>query len=73
MTGSVAGHVVYSNRTAELASPAGTRIDVTAGRLIHTTASEQTPFVLLDVKQTFTLANRNLVSLSVNASSYFRH
>ncbi|WP_334238612.1 patatin-like phospholipase family protein, partial [Terriglobus sp. ADX1] len=31
MTGSVAGHVVYSNRTAELASPAGTRIDVTAG------------------------------------------
>ncbi|WP_263381399.1 patatin-like phospholipase family protein [Granulicella arctica] len=73
MTESLAGHILYSNRTAELASPKGTRFDLTVGRLFQTTASEHAPFVLLKAKQTFTLAHLNLLSLSVDANSYFRH
>ena len=72
MMESVAAHVSYNDRTAELAAPEGRKLDLTVGHLLQTTASQQAPFVELKARQTFTMARQNLLSLSVNADSYFR-
>ena len=70
---SLAGHIVYSDRTAELASPEGTRVELTAGRLFQAPSIQGAPFLIFGAKQTFTLAHQNLLSLSGDASTYFRH
>jgi NTE family protein len=69
----VAVHTVYSNRTAAIASPKGSQIDLTVGHIIHATDSRDAPFLKVNAKQSFTLAQKNLISLSIDADSYFRN
>lgn len=71
-TQSLAGHLVYSNRTAELASPEGTRLDLTAVRLFQRTGVHGTSFLLLETKQTSTLSRRNLLSFFCGHEYLFR-
>ena len=73
MTESAAAHLVYSTRTADIASPSGTRVDLTVGHLFSTTASSDAPFLRLDARQSFTFAQKNLLSLSTEANTYFRN
>lgn len=63
----------YSNRTAEIASPQGSEIDLTAGHIIHATDSRDAPFLLFNAKQSFTFEQKNLLSLSADANTYFRN
>ena len=72
MTESVAGHLLFSDRTAEIASPRGTRFELTAGKLLQTTQSEQAPFLRAELSQTWTLAGRNLLNTVASADTYFR-
>ena len=72
-TQTVAGHLVFSNRTAELASPAGSRVDLTAGYLLHTVDSNQAPFMDLKARQSFRLTSDDLLIVTANADTYFRH
>jgi len=69
---SIAGHLVFTNRTAEVASPSGTQVDLTAGYLLHSVASNETPFLDLKVRQSLKLTNSDLVILSANGDTYFR-
>jgi NTE family protein len=69
----VAVHTVYSNRTAEIASPRGSQIDLTVGHIIHATDSPDAPFLMVNAKQSFTFGQKNLLSLSADANSYFRN
>lgn len=71
-TQSVAGHLVFTNRTAEIASPTGSKVDLTAGYLLHTVDSNEAPFMNLKARQSFRLANNDLVIISANADTYFR-
>ena len=70
---SVAGHLAFSNRTAEVASPTGSRFDITAGYLLHSVASVETPFMNLRARQAFHLDKRDSLTLTASADSYFRH
>ena len=71
-TQSVAAHVTYSNRTAEIAAPHGTRVDLSIGRLLQTTDSPDSNFLLVSMSQTYTLSRNNLLSFAGEASTYFR-
>jgi NTE family protein len=66
-------HTVYSNRTAEIASPRGSQIDLTVGHIIHATDSLDAPFLMVNAKHSFTFGQKNLLSLSADANTYFRH
>ena len=66
-------HFTFNDQTSEIASPKGIRIDVTVGELFHTAGSENSPLATLQARKTWTLGTTNLVSLSTEADSYFRH
>ena len=68
---SVAGHLVFSNRTAEVASPTGSRIDLTAGYLLHSVDSDKAPFLSAKARQAFHL-NSDTVTLTASTDTYFR-
>ncbi len=70
---SVAGHLAFSNRTAEVASLTGSRFDVSAGYLLHSVASAEAPFMNLRARQAFHLDKTNLFTVTASADSYFRH
>jgi NTE family protein len=70
---SAAVHLLYSNRTAEIASPTGSQVDLTVGHLLHPAGSSQAPFLTLKTRQSFTFATRNLFVVSANADTYFRN
>ena len=69
---SLAGHLVFSDRTAEIASPTGSKVDITAGYLLHSVDSQKAPFLNLKARQSFRLANNDLLAISANADTYFR-
>ena len=69
----VAVHTVYSNRTAEIASPRGSQIDLTVGHIVHATDSRDAPFLTINAKHSFTFGQKNLLSVSADASTYFRN
>ena len=71
-TQSVAGHVLYTNRSAEIASPTGASVDLTIGYLLHTVASVESPFLLVDTRKSFSLGSKNLLVLSGVGKTYFR-
>lgn len=71
-TQSVAGHLVFTNRTAEIASPTGSKVDLAAGYLLHTIDSNEAPFMNLKARQSFRLATNDLVIVSANVDTYFR-
>ena len=73
LTQTIGGHLVFNNRTAEIASPTGSRIDLTAGYLLHSVNSAQTPFMNLKVRQSVHLGNSDLLTLTASADTYFRH
>ncbi len=70
---SAAAHVVYTTRTAAIASPHGTQVDFTYGHLFDTSASADAPFSKLSARQSFTFARTNLISLSTEVDTYFRN
>ncbi|WP_146072048.1 patatin-like phospholipase family protein [Bryocella elongata] len=70
---SLAAHVIFSTRTAAIASPHGTSVDLQVGHLFDTSASKDAPFVELKARQSFTFANVNLISISTEVDSYFRN
>ena len=72
-TQSAAVHVIYTDRVAEIASPTGTRIDLTAGHLLHTAGSNEAPFADLKARHSFTFLRQNLLILSTQADTYFRN
>jgi NTE family protein len=69
----VAVHTIYSNRTAEIASPHGSQIDLTVGHIIHATDSPDAPFLMVNAKHSFTFGQKNLLSVSADANTYFRN
>jgi NTE family protein len=69
----VSVHFTFNDQTSEIASPKGIRIDATVGELFHTAGSENSPLATLQARKTWTLGTTNLVSLSTEADSYFRH
>ncbi len=70
---STAAHVVYTTRTAAIASPHGTQVDFTFGHLFDTSASADAPFSKLSARQSFTFARTNLISVSTEVNTYFRN
>jgi len=72
-TQSIAGHVVFNDRVAEIASPSGASIDLKAGYLLHSVDSREAPFMNVRTRQSFRLAGKDLIVLSANADTYFRH
>ncbi len=70
---SVAANVSFSDRVAAIASPHGTQINLRSGYQFHTDGSQSSPFLMLSARQTFTAARLNLISVSMDVSSYFRH
>jgi len=72
MTHSIAVHTFYSNRVAEIASPHGSQIDLTVGHILSATSSRDAPFMTFAGRQSFSLAQKNVISLSAEAHSYFR-
>ena len=72
-TQSVAAHILFSNRTAELASPRGTLLDLRAGRLLPTAGSSEAPFMNLRARQSFLLSPKDLIVLTGSADTYFRN
>jgi NTE family protein len=73
MVDSIAVHTAFSNRTAEIASPHGSQVDLTVGHLIHATDSRDAPFLILDAKQSFSFAQNNVFNISADANTYFRN
>jgi NTE family protein len=72
-TQSVAGHLVFNDRVAEIASPSGASIDLKVGYLMRSVDSREAPFLDLRARQSFRLAGKDLVVLSADADTYFRH
>ena len=70
---SAAAHIFYTTRTAAIASPRGSQLDLTVGHLFDTSDSRDAPFVRLDAKRSFTFARSNLISLSTEVNTYFRN
>src|SRR6202023_3655621 len=66
-------HFAFNDHASQIASPKGIRIDATVGELFHTAGSENSPLATLQARKTWTLGTTNLVSLSTQADSYFRH
>jgi NTE family protein len=70
---SAAAHVIYTTRTAAIASPRGRQLDLTVGHLLDTSASADAPFLKFAGRQSITFARANMVSLSAEVDTYFRN
>ncbi len=68
-----AGHLLYTNRSAEIASPTGTHVDLSAGYLLHGVSSVRTPFLLLESRRSLPLSKKDLLVFSGTGETYFRH
>jgi NTE family protein len=65
-------HFSYSDAASAIASPYGIHVDGFMGALFHTAASPNTPMANIRIRQSWTIAQRNTVSLSGDANTYFR-
>jgi len=70
---SAAAHLVYTTRTAAIASPHGSHIDLAVGHLFDTSASVDSPFLRFSGRQSISFAKENLLSFSAEVNSYFRN
>jgi NTE family protein len=65
-------HLSYSDAASAIASPYGIHVDVFFGALFHSAASPNTAMATIRIRQSWTIAQRNTVSLSGDANTYFR-
>jgi NTE family protein len=65
-------HFSYSDAASAIASPYGIHVDAFLGALFHTGASPNTPMANIRIRQSWTIAEHNTVSLSGDANTYFR-
>ncbi len=65
-------HFSYSDAASAIASPYGIHVDAFVGALFHSAASPNTPMANIRIRQSWTIAQRNTVSLSGDANTYFR-
>jgi NTE family protein len=65
-------HLVYDNTRSGTISPNGRRVELTAGAIFNTVASENAPLLQLRTINYFTHRQKNLLALSVAANSYLR-
>jgi NTE family protein len=65
-------HFNYSDAASVIASPYGIHVDAFMGALFHTAASPNTPMANIRIRQSRTIAQRNTISLSGEANTYFR-
>ncbi len=70
---SAAAHLVYTTRTAAIASPQGNHVDFQIGHLFDISASADAPFAKLNARHSLTFAHANLISLSTEVKTYFRN
>jgi len=65
-------HFDYDNTQSGTISPKGHRVELTAGAIFNTVASENAPLLQLYTVNYFTFRPKNLLALSVDANSYLR-
>jgi NTE family protein len=65
-------HFSYSDAVSAIASPYGIHVDGFAGALFHTADSPNTPMANIRIRQSWTIAQRNTISVSGDANTYFR-
>jgi len=65
-------HFSYSDAVSAIASPYGIHVEGFVGALFHTADSPNTPMANIQFRQSWTIAQRNTVSLSGDANTYFR-
>jgi len=65
-------HLVYDSTESGTVSPEGHRIELTAGAIFNTIASESAPLLQLRASKDFTWRKKNIVGLSLDADSYVR-
>jgi NTE family protein len=65
-------HFSYSDAVSAIASPYGIRIDGFVGALFHTADSPNTPMPNIRIRRSWTIAQRNTISVSGDANTYFR-
>ncbi len=65
-------HLVYDNTESGTISPNGRRVELTAGALFNTIASENAPLLQLRTVNYFTRRQKNLFAVSADADSYLR-
>jgi NTE family protein len=70
---SAAARLVYTTRTAAIASPHGSYVELSVGHLFDTSASVDAPFLKFSGRQSITFARANLLSVSAEVNSYFRN
>jgi NTE family protein len=69
---SAAVHWVYDTTVSGTLSPHGVRLDLTAGSLFDTVASQKAPLLQLRTVKSFTVRDKNLIALSADVDTYFR-
>lgn len=65
-------HASYDSTESGTVSPHGSRLDLTAGALFNSPQSENAPLARLRFGHTYTIFDKNIVGVSVDADSYFR-
>jgi len=65
-------HFVYDDRQAETISPRGIYLDLSAGALFHSLASQNAPLLQGRAEKTITLGVKNVFGASVEGNTYFR-
>jgi NTE family protein len=65
-------HFSYSDAVSAIASPYGIHVEGFMGALFHTADSPNTPMANIRIRQSWTLAEHNTISVSGDANTYFR-
>lgn len=65
-------HFVYDDREAETISPRGIYLDLSAGALFHSVASQNAPLLQARADKAITLGEKNVFAVSVEGNTYFR-
>jgi NTE family protein len=69
---SALAHFVYNSATSGSISPAGTRIEMTAGSLFHTVGSQDAPLLQASFARSYTVLDKNIFGVAVGGDTYFR-
>ncbi|WP_263355999.1 patatin-like phospholipase family protein [Acidicapsa ligni] len=62
----------YDSTDSETLSPSGFRVNLTAGALFQTFASQNAPLLQLHANRSFALSDKNILGVLVEGNSYFR-
>jgi NTE family protein len=66
-------HLFYDSTESGTISPKGMRLELKAGEMFHTVASENAPLVQVHAGKTFTWQQKNLFGATFDLNSYLRH